>query len=239
MPSRLPPPAAPSERGLERALLLVANSRLARELNQLTEGMPMHLRARGDVTRSADGAMESFTMPGTSNKSLRRYVAFLRGVSPMNAKMPELKRAFELAGFSDVRTVLSSGNVVFSTRASTEAALERKAELAMKRHLGDAFVTFVRSVEDLRALLESEPYAGFPTKRGFKRIVTFLDAKPARGLELPIEMKGGRILSANGREVFGDYREADAGPAFMNLLQKTFGRGITTRTWQTVERVSR
>lgn len=42
-----------------------------------------------------------------------RYAAFLRGVSPMNAKMPELKKAFEAAGFLEVKTVLSSGNVVF------------------------------------------------------------------------------------------------------------------------------
>ena len=34
----------------------------------------------------------------------------------MNAKMPELKKAFEAAGFADVKTVLSSGNVVFSAR---------------------------------------------------------------------------------------------------------------------------
>jgi uncharacterized protein (DUF1697 family) len=178
-------------------------------------------------------------MPGTSPKGPKRYVAFLRGVSPLNAKMPELKRAFELAGFEDVRTVLSSGNVVFSARPNTEAALERKAELAMTRHLGKAFVTFVRSVDSLRELLESDPYAGFRAKRGFKRIVTFLDGKPKRGLSLPLEIAGGRILSAKGREVFGDYREADSGSAFMNLLQKTFGRSITTRTWQTVEKVSR
>jgi len=31
--------------------------------------------------------------------AMRRYAAFLRGVSPMNAKMPELKRCFEAAGF--------------------------------------------------------------------------------------------------------------------------------------------
>ena len=43
-----------------------------------------------------------------------RYAAFLRGVTPMNAAMPELKRAFEDAGFTDVVTVLSSGTVVFT-----------------------------------------------------------------------------------------------------------------------------
>lgn len=42
-----------------------------------------------------------------------RYVAFLRGVSPMNAKMPELKRALESAGFRNVTTVLASGNAAF------------------------------------------------------------------------------------------------------------------------------
>ncbi|HEX2875101.1 MAG TPA: DUF1697 domain-containing protein [Polyangiaceae bacterium] len=178
-------------------------------------------------------------VPGTGRAGSKRYVAFLRGVSPLNAKMPELKRAFELAGFEDVRTVLSSGNVVFSARATSESALQRKAARAMTQHLGKAFVTFIRSLDDLITLLESAPYAGFQAKRDFKRVVTFLDAKPERALALPIEIKGGRILSAKGREVFGDYRESDSGPAFMNLLQKTFGRSITTRTWQTVEKVSR
>lgn len=30
----------------------------------------------------------------------------------MNVRMPELKRAFEAAGFTDVRTFLTSGKVV-------------------------------------------------------------------------------------------------------------------------------
>jgi uncharacterized protein (DUF1697 family) len=86
-----------------------------------------------------------------------RYVAFLRGVSPMNLKMPELKRCFEAAGFTDVRTVLSSGNAVFTVRAASEAALERKAERAMAKHLGRTFCTIVRPVNVLRELLDSNP----------------------------------------------------------------------------------
>jgi len=61
-----------------------------------------------------------------------RYVAFLRAVSPMNAKMSELKKCFEAEGFSDVRTLLSSGNVVFNARSSSVATLERRAEKAMQ-----------------------------------------------------------------------------------------------------------
>jgi len=47
---------------------------------------------------------------------VRRYAAFLRGVMPTNRKMPELKRCFEVAGFTEVKTVLASGNVVFWRR---------------------------------------------------------------------------------------------------------------------------
>src|SRR5690349_4890963 len=48
-----------------------------------------------------------------NSRAMPRYAAFLRGVMPMNAKMPDLKRAFERAGFTDVKTILGSGNVVF------------------------------------------------------------------------------------------------------------------------------
>jgi uncharacterized protein (DUF1697 family) len=169
----------------------------------------------------------------------KHYVAFLRGVSPLNAKMPELKRAFELAGFTEVRTLLTSGNVVFSARPAPDAALARQAEAAMRQHLERPFLTFVRSVDSLRALLASDPYAAFSAKRGFKRVVTFLASPPRTKPALPLEIDGGRILALKAREVFGDYRERDRGPAFMTLLQKTFGKNITTRTWQTVERAAR
>ncbi len=100
---------------------------------------------------------------------MKRYAAFLRGVSPMNAKMPELKGAFEAAGFMEVRTVLSSGNVVFSAAAAADGLLERKAEAAMKRRLGGAFPTIVRRVDALRRTLASDPYRGVRLELGSKR----------------------------------------------------------------------
>src|SRR5689334_17835590 len=108
-----------------------------------------------------------------------RYAAFLRGVSPMNAKMPELKQAFESAGFTEVKTVLSSGNVVFDARRASEAALQQRAEAAMRERLGQAFLTIVRPVDLLRDLLASDPYKAFRLDSSAKRIVTFLRDEPA------------------------------------------------------------
>jgi len=170
---------------------------------------------------------------------MERYAAFLRGVSPMNAKMPELKKAFEAAGFADVKTVLSSGNVVFGARASTEATLARKAEAAMKEHLGHSFLAIVRSVEALREILAADPYEDFRLPRDAKRVVTFLRGPSGKKLDLPIELDGARILSVRGAEVFSAYVPGPKGPVFMTLIEKTFGKDVTTRTWDTVRKVAK
>ena len=158
---------------------------------------------------------------------------------PTNAKMPVLKQVFESAGFTDVETVLGSGNVVFSARAASEASLERKAEAAMMKRLGSAFLTIVRPVDALRAILASDPYRAFRVDPAAKRIVTFLREKPASRLELPIERDGARILSMSDKEIFSAYLPNPKGPVFMTLLEKTFGKEQTTRTWDTVAKVAR
>ncbi|HVH66697.1 MAG TPA: DUF1697 domain-containing protein [Gemmatimonadales bacterium] len=168
-----------------------------------------------------------------------RYAAFLRGVMPMNCKMPQLKQAFEAAGFTDVKTVLGSGNVVFTARAATPAALQRKAEAAMLEHLGQAFLTIVRPVDALRELLESDPFGAFRIPAEAKRIVTFLRGRPPAKLRLPIERDGARILSVKGGEVVSAYVRTPKGPVFMTLIEQTFGKEQTTRTWETVAKVAR
>jgi uncharacterized protein (DUF1697 family) len=170
---------------------------------------------------------------------LTAYAAFLRGVSPTNARMPELKKAFERGGFGDVRTLLSSGNVVFTARAASEASIARRAEAAMAEHLGRSFVTIVRSVESLRALLEADPYQRFPLAPGSKRVVTFLAEPPSSPPRLPIELDAARILCVRGGEVYSAYVPGPKGPVFMTLIEKTFGQSLTTRTWDTVKKAAR
>ena len=117
-----------------------------------------------------------------------RYVAFLRGVSPLNVTMAELRRCFAEAGFADVKTLLSSGNVAFTPKSGTEASLER-----------------------------------FRTP-------------PADDLTLPAELDGVKIHRVVGREAFTTYLPSLKGPVFMALLERTFGKTITTRTYETVRK---
>lgn len=167
-----------------------------------------------------------------------RYVAFLRGVSPTNAKMPELKRAFEAAGFTDVKTVLSSGNVVFNARSASETALARKAEAAMATRLDSTFLTIVRPVDALRQLLAADPFAAFRLPSNAKRVVTFLREPHRAVLSLPIELHGAQILAMKQREIFTVYVPGPRGAVFMTLIEKTFGTNVTTRTWETIKKCS-
>lgn len=157
----------------------------------------------------------------------------------MNAKMPELKKAFEAAGFTDVKTVLSSGNVVFTAPKASEATLQKKAEAAMKAELGNAFLTIVRPVDALREMLESAPHTRFRLPPNAKRIVTFLREAPKAKLALPVELHGSCILVMNEKEVFSFYVPTPKGPVFMTLIEKTLGKDVTTRTWETVTKVAR
>ncbi|MEO5672225.1 MAG: DUF1697 domain-containing protein [Ramlibacter sp.] len=165
-----------------------------------------------------------------------RYAAFLRGVSPLNAKMPQLKKCFEAAGCTNVKTVLGSGNVVFDSRATSDAVVERKAEAAMQEHLGRTFYTIVRRVDALNELLEADLYSKFDLPAGAKRVVTFLREAPAAKLKLPLELEGARILAVKGREIFTAYVPQANNPVFMTLIEKTFGKDVTTRTWDTVKK---
>ena len=74
--------------------------------------------------------------------SMTRYAAFLRGVNVggVNLKMAEVAKAFEDAGFTDVRTILASGNVLLDSRSGVDA-VRKKAEKALRDTFGyDAWV---------------------------------------------------------------------------------------------------
>jgi uncharacterized protein (DUF1697 family) len=168
-----------------------------------------------------------------------RYVAFLRGVTPMNLMMAELKRCLEKAGFTDVKTVLSSGNVAFDSPSASEARLARDIETAMQRWLKRRFATVVRSSIKLRKLLESDPYASHRLPSDAKRVVTFLRKPQTVKIALPLESDGAKILAIDRCEAFSAYVPSPKGPVFMTLIEKTFGKDVTTRTWDTVRKCAK
>lgn len=167
---------------------------------------------------------------------MARFVAFLRGVSPMNLAMSDLKRCVEAAGFTEVRTLLSSGNVAFTAAARSTAAITKAVEASMTKVLGRTFHTIVRPQDELKRLLECDAYRRFELPADAKRVVTFSRAPLVAKKPLPLALDGARILCADGCEAFSAYVPGPEGPVFMRLIETTFGTNVTTRTFETVKK---
>ena len=165
-----------------------------------------------------------------------RYIAFLRGVSPVIVKNSALKRCFEGTGFTDVKTVLSSGNVAFTAPEQSETSLARQAEGAMTEHLGHMFYTIVRPATVLRNLVQSDPFTTFDLPANHKRIVTFLGEPYSASYLLPIETGDGWILAIIGGAVLSAYIPSPHGSVVMRRIERVFGSHVTTRTWETVKK---
>jgi uncharacterized protein (DUF1697 family) len=168
-----------------------------------------------------------------------RYVAFLRGVSPQNLSMAVLRECLESSGYADVRTVLSSGNVAFSTRAAAVDALERRVTADIARGVGRSFGVTIRSTDELTRLVAVDPFQGFVVPPTAKRVVTFLHQPIVPPAPLPIEGDGVQICAVVEREVFTAYMPNPKGPVFMTMLERTFGKDITTRTMDTVRKCAK
>lgn len=173
------------------------------------------------------------------------YVAFLRGINVGGhapIKMSDLKAAFEKMGFSDVKTVLASGNVIFAAKADELALLVEKIVNGLRKALAMEIGVIVRSLDDLWRLRSEQPFAGIKVTPQIRLYVTFLSENAKTpALAIPYAAPGMEfhILKATASEVFSvvDLEKGMGTPEAMSILEKEFGSNLTTRNWNTVLKV--
>ncbi|MGE3267685.1 MAG: DUF1697 domain-containing protein [Chloroflexota bacterium] len=169
-----------------------------------------------------------------------RYVAFLRGINlgKRRATKEQLAEAFEGLGFERVKTLIASGNVVFSAEKTDEAALTEQIEDGLQAALGFTVDTMLRTSAIVDELIDSEPFAGIDVTKQTRRYVTLLAAKTASSLHLPHEVMDGalRILSRTDREVFSvlDLGKSGGTVDAMRIIEQEYGKAATTRNWNTI-----
>ncbi len=103
-----------------------------------------------------------------------RYFAFLRAINVggrSTIKMEALRRAFEGLGFTDVETLIASGNVSFMSSARGAVPLEKKIESALKTRLKINVDVLVRSENELRAVSRRRPFSGPALRQGDLNVI--------------------------------------------------------------------
>ena len=106
------------------------------------------------------------------------WVALLRGINVGTAHrvaMAELRKVLaDELGYDDVKTLINSGNVLFTTGGSA-ATHEKKIAAALETRFGFPVPTIVRSLASVRKALAVNPFADAPEKQLH---MVFVSAKP-------------------------------------------------------------
>jgi uncharacterized protein (DUF1697 family) len=173
-----------------------------------------------------------------------RFAALLRGINVGGHRvaMSHLKRLFEALKLANVETFINSGNVVFETRSAGGRTLEERIERQLERALSYAVPTFLRSMDELKAIDGLEPFPRTEVERPRHSVIVYFLAEPLprdaqrrfEALRTPRDE-----FHVNGREVYWLSR----GSILETLvpesdLRRAFdGRVSTTRNINTVHRM--
>ncbi|MEM8726387.1 MAG: DUF1697 domain-containing protein [Pseudomonadota bacterium] len=144
--------------------------------------------------------------------SPQRLLALLGSINigGNRVKMVDLKAALADAGLGDVVTVAASGNVIVSDTRDP-AMLEIQLESVINETFGFKSCAMVRTIDEVRAAIEENPFHGTGPQHGSDKMVhsIFLSQQPeTSAVDALIEehrSKGSERLALGDRVLFLDY----------------------------------
>ncbi|HEX3564546.1 MAG TPA: DUF1697 domain-containing protein [Acidimicrobiales bacterium] len=171
------------------------------------------------------------------------FVALLRGINVGANKriaMADLRGLLTGLGFTDVRTLLQSGNAVFTTPNTLPETLAQRITSAIDQQLGLDVGCLVRNGDELRAVIDDNPLGDVATN-GSKLMALFLSKKPD-----PKLLKAHDPRSLAPEEIrLGDrviYQWCPDGvlaaPAAGGFAEKYLDVMVTGRNWNTVTKLA-
>jgi len=167
-----------------------------------------------------------------------QFVVLLRGVNVGKGNrvpMAAFRLLLEAQGFTEVRTLLNSGNAVFSSTARSAASHAKAIGARLQEDLGVSVLVVVKSSSEFLAAVAENLFA-LPEKDHSCFLVAFAQSEGAtRGLSalLPMVQSPERFHIGNHAAYLycaGGILESKAGTALLGKL----GRDVTTRNWATV-----
>jgi uncharacterized protein (DUF1697 family) len=166
------------------------------------------------------------------------YIGLLRGINVGGNKMvamAELREMVTALGFSDVKTLLQSGNVVFRGPAKAPAKLEIQLEAALEKRFGMHVDCHVRTADEWRAVVAANPFPAEAKRDPGHLLVTCFKAPLDKAVVTALRaiIPGRETLHADGRELYMFFPDGVGTSKAPALAGKKLGAG-TARNWNTV-----
>jgi uncharacterized protein (DUF1697 family) len=168
------------------------------------------------------------------------HIVLLRAVNlgPHNkVAMADLRDLAEGLGFTQPRTLLQSGNLVFRNARPTGAGLEilLEREAAQRLRVDTAF--FVRTAAEWQAIVARNPFAAEARRDPAHLVLLCLKSPPPDGAveRLQAAITGRETVRGDGRHVYVVYPDGIGTSRLTTaLIERKLGTAGTGRNWNTV-----
>ncbi len=148
------------------------------------------------------------------------YLALLRGINvggKAMIKMADLKACFEAAGYSNVRTYIQSGNVIFETTETDKAQLKFDVEKAIQRSFKLPVQVAIFVANEWRAIVKAAPKTWGQDKSWKHNLLIMLEPVPMQNVTAAV----GDLKPDIEAMTAGD------GVLYQSMSLKLFGRTTT------------
>jgi uncharacterized protein (DUF1697 family) len=168
------------------------------------------------------------------------HVALLRGINVGKAKrvaMADLRALCESLGYRDVKTLLNSGNVVFSApRPDSKAAAKIQKEIAAQIGVSCRVVVLTR--EEMDRVVSENPFTEGETNPS-RFLVSLLAsaADRARVETLARQDWGSERLGVGTHAAYLWCPEGILASAAAGAIAKLLGEAVTSRNWATIKKL--
>lgn len=172
------------------------------------------------------------------------FIALLRAVNVGGSaplKMSTLSEFLIDLGYSEVRTVLQSGNAVFRSPSGTPATVERRLEEELLNRLGLATQVFVRTASEWQSVIAQNPFPEAAMSDPSHLLLVALKSGPTLSEWTAVRagIAGPEQVGGTGREAYVVYPNGIGhSPVTMAWIERKLGTPGTGRNWNTVRKLA-
>lgn len=170
-----------------------------------------------------------------------KQVALIRGINVGKAKrvaMADLRAMMARLGYQDCKTLLNSGNVVYSTDCETPEESASRIEQAMEKQLGVSAPVTALSAEDFYTVVRECPLVEVADNPSRLLVSFFLDPSVRGRLEPMVDEEWAPDVFALGSlAAYAWCPDGVLNSEVLPAMERAVEQAVTSRNWKTVERI--
>lgn len=152
--------------------------------------------------------------------------------------MAELRRLVESLGFTEVRTLLNSGNVVFTARSNAVRGAAARIERAVLDELGVSARAIVLTADELTEIVDENPLAGICDDPSRMLIAVFTEpAARAKAEALMQDSWEPEVMAIGARAAYLWCANGISAGQLAEAVDRTLRNGVTARNLRTMTKL--